>query len=487
MKKKLNRNSIKKTLFILIISLAMGTIFAQEKGLHLTFGGSLGKTNFIYRLDGGSNKERTGYGGYLGMQYFFTYHWGISLEGEFTVFNTQSRYSEKSFLFKGQVDNEGDAYDLKIRLKNWKENQTTHFLEIPLMAVYQHKFGKKERHGIYLGLGVKAQIPISNSFKRAEGEVRVSGYYPQWHLPLGEEGLSVEIPQHGYGINANRHWGGANNLKTGVALAGKFGFLIGLSPRVDLSFGIYADYGLSNISNRKESLIGPVEGKTQQEGEYVSEYVYYNGILNSNQTNYINTMSLRTQVGLRIKIGKLKERSTEPALGTQQEQDTRGKTRPADTIYVYPIIKYMPASEQEGETSTYPSNSKTILADVNGKTVSLPKEVAEELVESVYFELNATTLTEEAKEVLNRKATLLRQYPEAVLSIIGHTCDLGTGNHNDILSYKRAQEARYYLVKKGINPSRIIPLSEGMKNPTYPNTSEHNRELNRRVDFYITH
>jgi len=486
MKKELNKNSMKRLLFILIF-LTTGTIFAQEKGLHLTLGGSLGKTGFNYHLDGGSSKERTGYGGYLGMQYFFSYNWGISLEGEFTVFNTQSYYPEKTFLFKGQVDDEGDVYDLKIRLKNWKEDQTTHFMEIPLMAIYQHKFGKKERHGVYLGLGVKAQIPISNSFKRTEGEVRVSGYYPQWNLPLGEEGLSVEIPQHGYGTNANRQWGGANNLKTGVALTGKFGFMIGFSPRVDLTFGIYADYGLSNIGNKKESLIGPVEGKTQQEGDYVSEFVYYNGILNSNQTNYINTMSLRAQVGFRIKIGKLKPRDTQ--LNDDMEKELRGKTGSRDTLFVFPII-IMPPTIKEGENrkerAERERDDEDNVLNTKNKTSdfdSIPKAVKEELIEAVYFDLGKSVLTAEAKETLNRKVALMKKYPQTTLSVIGHTCNLGSESFNDKLAYERAETVRYYLVKKGISLSRIITVSEGMKNPTHQNTSEHSRELNRRVDF----
>jgi peptidoglycan-associated lipoprotein len=86
---------------------------------------------------------------------------------------------------------------------------------------------------------------------------------------------------------------------------------------------------------------------------------------------------------------------------------------------------------------------------------------------------------------LDRKVALMKKYPQAVITVIGHTCDKGNSGYNDILSYNRAETARVYLIKSGINDSRIISVPMGMKNPTYTNILEHNRELNRRVDFII--
>ena len=493
---------MKKIFFTVILFLATGIMFAQETGLHITFGGNFGKMNFVYQLDGGAHKNQTGYGGYLGAQYFFNRHWGVSLSGEFVVYNTMSLYDDKSFLFNEETDNEGDSYNLKIHLKNWKENQRTYFLEMPIMALYQHKFGKKEHHGFYLGAGIKTQIPVSNSFRNSEGEVRVSGYYPRWNLPLGEEGLSVEIPQHGFGNNENRQWAGLHNLKAGLALVGEFGFLIGLSPRVDLTLGISADYGFTNISKRMDNLLGPIEGKTQQEGQYISEMIYYNGILNSNQTTRINTSSVRGKVGLRIKIGKLKEReedSDDPIKKLAEILNNMESGGKRDTIIINPVVLpiYLPSSNDDvqeraglgtGSGIRQTGDDGGFTSDVRTKKGgTIPQTVVEDLEESIYFDLNECILTAKAKEVLNQKVALMKKYPQAIISVVGHTCNIGSGNYNDVLSRDRAEAAKYYLIKKGISPARIITLSEGMKNPTYPNTSEQNRELNRRVDFYMSY
>jgi len=64
---------------------------------------------------------------------------------------------------------------------------------------------------------------------------------------------------------------------------------------------------------------------------------------------------------------------------------------------------------------------------------------------------------------------------------------LASEPYNDKLSQNRADAARFYLIKKGIHPSRIISLAEGKKNPEHPNNSEENRRLNRRVDFFTAY
>jgi outer membrane protein OmpA-like peptidoglycan-associated protein len=340
------------------------------------------------------------------------------------------------------------------------------------MGVFQHKFGKKERHGLYFGLGVKPQIPISSSFKRFEGDIKTWGYYPKWHLILGEK---VELPDHGFGTNKKIDWKGDNALKTGIAAVGEFGFLFGLSPRVDLTLGVTADYGLTNISKKNEQLLELASGVTQQESEYIGQHILYKGLLNSDQITKINPWSIRGKIGLRIKIGPLKPIDT-----TDTDKNEPG-ARPArtpiiDTIFVYPVIKYIYPddyqSSGEGDVYRTPPPPRE----------PIPEDDEEELLESIYFDLDKSTLTAKSIEVLDRKVALMRKYPQAVLTVVGNTCDIGTGEHNDKLSYDRAEAARIYLIRKGINPTRIIPVPMGKRAQVHG--LEH-RELNRRVDFYL--
>ena len=489
---------MKRVFFVLVVFFAMATASAQEKGLHLTLGGGLGWTNFAYDLDGGSYLGRLGGGGTIGAQYFFNRHWGISLAGEIYVFNTQSRYvtNHKEFMFGNQIDDQEHIYDFYVRLVNWKENQKTTFFEIPLMGVYQHKFGKKERHGLYFGLGVKAQIPIgTSSYERHDGDVRTWGYYPEWNVNLGYD---VEMPNHGYGTNPSRDWHGDNDLRTSFAAVGEFGFLFGLSRRVDLTLGVVADYGFRNISNREDQLLAPMDGVTQQEGSYVSQNVFYNGILNSDLTPQINPWSIRGKVGLRVKIGKLKELAEEEE--EEEEVAPSSKQRRVDTIYVYPVIKYIQPEEDHVNVTGLPAEttvqnpaatgagSGTTKIPLKNLLVSydpIPQDEEEELIESIYFDLDKSNLTAKSIEVLDRKVALMKKYPQAILTVVGHTCNIGSRAYNEKLSATRAEAARLYIIRKGISPSRVLPVPMGMENPTHSNAT--NPELNRRVDFFLAH
>ena len=472
---------MKRVFFAVVVVFAMAAAHAQEKGLYIILGGEVGHTNLMYDLKDGSNHGGLGFGGYLGAQYFFSRHWGISFAGEFFQFNTHSKYNQ-TFPFAGQVDDQGDEYTLGIHLENSKEFQKTNFVEIPVMLVFQHKFGRIEKHGLYFGLGVKPQISISSSFN-VEG-ARATAYYPQWELPF-EPGFSVDIPWHGYGNNPNRQWEGDNSLKFGVAAVAEAGFVFELCPRVDLTVGASIDYGFLNINKDNNPLLYPTG--VQQSGKYVAEMVSYDGLLNSDKIDRINPMSIRGKVGLRIKIGKLMR---DPNRGLRDDANNRypkndtiiaGKPviiGGGDTIFVDPpVIVYLPA-----QIPPYPYDTAGYRTPQSPQ--ALPEEVEKELEESIYFDLDKSFLRPESKEVLDRKVALMRKYPQATLYVVGHTCDLGGVGHNDKLSLDRADAARDYLIGKGISPTRIVPVPLGMKNPLHINT-DNNRPLNRRVDFIL--
>lgn len=96
-----------------------------------------------------------------------------------------------------------------------------------------------------------------------------------------------------------------------------------------------------------------------------------------------------------------------------------------------------------------------------------------------------TALTEEQKESLNTVFNILKKYPDLNISIIGHTCSIGYKSVNERVGYRRANEAKAYLVDKGINPDRIFVESKGESDPVVDNQSIENRKLNRRITFII--
>jgi outer membrane protein OmpA-like peptidoglycan-associated protein len=104
---------------------------------------------------------------------------------------------------------------------------------------------------------------------------------------------------------------------------------------------------------------------------------------------------------------------------------------------------------------------------------------------NIFFDLNESRLHKESYPELNRLADLLKDDPEVKIEISGHTDNSGSFEVNQILSQKRAESVRDYLLYLGIDRNRIFTIGFGDKKPVVSNKSERGRILNRRVEFRL--
>jgi len=86
---------------------------------------------------------------------------------------------------------------------------------------------------------------------------------------------------------------------------------------------------------------------------------------------------------------------------------------------------------------------------------------------------------------LDKLIRFLKQNKDLDLSIIGHTDNSGTPEHNLKLSKERAYSVYKYLVNNGVDAKRISYAGKGAKVPMYPNDSKEHKSLNRRVEFVV--
>lgn len=110
-------------------------------------------------------------------------------------------------------------------------------------------------------------------------------------------------------------------------------------------------------------------------------------------------------------------------------------------------------------------------------------ELLEFATQAVQFETGSAKLKAESYFTLDEIVQIMEEYPAYSLVISGHTDNVGPDANNQILSEKRAETCRDYLISKGIDESRITFVGYGETRPRASNETVSGRRLNRRVEF----
>lgn len=113
------------------------------------------------------------------------------------------------------------------------------------------------------------------------------------------------------------------------------------------------------------------------------------------------------------------------------------------------------------------------------------EEIISEAIRDVRFETGNNILKASSKPVLDKVVTLMNKYPDAKISISGHTDNTGEKAINQELSEARAASCKAYLQEKGINSDRISSAGYGESKPIATNDTPEGRKVNRRVEFEL--
>ena len=86
---------------------------------------------------------------------------------------------------------------------------------------------------------------------------------------------------------------------------------------------------------------------------------------------------------------------------------------------------------------------------------------------------------------LDAAAAALQDCGDRKVMITGYTCSMGPEEYNQILSEKRAESVKTYLVGKGICATRLMSSGGGESNPVADNDSIEGRRMNRRAELKV--
>ena len=107
------------------------------------------------------------------------------------------------------------------------------------------------------------------------------------------------------------------------------------------------------------------------------------------------------------------------------------------------------------------------------------------LPDGVTFSTGSYTISPGFRDLLDRVAGSLRQYPNSLIDVYGHTDTTGSATTNQRLSEQRAQAVANYLISQGVSSSRVRWMGFGEPRLKVSTGDNVNEPLNRRVEIKI--
>jgi peptidoglycan-associated lipoprotein len=141
-----------------------------------------------------------------------------------------------------------------------------------------------------------------------------------------------------------------------------------------------------------------------------------------------------------------------------------------------------------------PATLKELVTNITLDTVIILDKLSTTIafqLKNVYFGYDSANINSMAGKELDKLVDILNDNPEIKIELSSHTDSIGTHEKNMDLSQRRATSSVNYLVKKGIDPARLVAKGYGETRPVARNMNPDGsdnpagRARNRRTEFRI--
>jgi len=107
------------------------------------------------------------------------------------------------------------------------------------------------------------------------------------------------------------------------------------------------------------------------------------------------------------------------------------------------------------------------------------------ILDDVLFDFDKSNVKPEAAAILDRLVSFMNENKDKNASLSGHTDNVGAEAYNQALSERRVGSVKDYVVKKGVDGSRVSGQGFGESKPIADNKTREGRAKNRRVEIKV--
>jgi len=191
-----------------------------------------------------------------------------------------------------------------------------------------------------------------------------------------------------------------------------------------------------------------------------------------------------------VKEEPKKTETKKPATATRQSTPKRPvRPEPKATLPEPKPETVTPVAEPVTTPATAPAPTSTSTAEEEQPFSEMDNAIIDKLEKLMFFyDYNSAILTTKSRDMLDRVAVVLNQFPAWKLKITSYTDSRGSDAYNKDLSAMRCYAVIDYLIKKGVASSRLYYENIG-KDPNDPckgsNCTEEQYKFSRRTMLKI--
>ncbi len=250
------------------------------------------------------------------------------------------------------------------------------------------------------------------------------------------------------------------------------------TTKIQLKSGIFKHKTAMNLDSLVPGLHVEAAGKGNEKGELVAARITFdpNSMRASKQIDTrVSPLEARTGT-LEGRAGSLEGRATQIEGRATQIEGRQGQLEDAQHQL----------GDKVGQVKSDADRANAGVGDVNRRVGDIDNYAVKESA-TVYFKLNSSVLTPEAKkdlDDLSKKALSEKGY---MVEIQGFADATGNASKNQLLSEARATSVIRYLEEEGNIPVRRIlaPAGMGTTHEAADNSTAQGRKMNRRVEVKV--